>query len=278
MRTLHDKISARRAALAALVCLAAGLTACYSTSPEFRGGHIDNEHAERIVSPNGTQTDIVKEGEPDRDALPFEARGPVARVNGEEVPAALFNKVARKLRVQMPDTPAPEVVFEFRDRALETCIREYLLDRRLDQAGVTVDEARVEAAFERFESSFDGEADFEAFLADNDLTRAQLRDDVRDQLRLELFLAREFDVEVTRADARAYYEENAHQFRRDGTLMPFAEVERRIHDALKKEAYRKEAKRFLDELAGTAQIERIEDNITVLFLEEEAELEREMGG
>jgi parvulin-like peptidyl-prolyl isomerase len=95
--------------------------------------------------------------------------------------------------------------------------RELLLQSRADQLGVEVTDAQVDAAMSQLKQSYNLKSDeeFKAALAQSGMTDAQLRAQLRGQLRVQEVRGREVQsrVKVDEEDQRRYYRKNLEQFR-----------------------------------------------------------------
>jgi peptidyl-prolyl cis-trans isomerase SurA len=95
--------------------------------------------------------------------------------------------------------------------------QELLLNSRADQLGISVTEAQVDAAVSQIKENFDLENDDElkAALAQSGMTMEQLRDQMRNNLRLQEVRGREIQsrVSLDEDDLRRYYRKNADSFR-----------------------------------------------------------------
>src|SRR4051812_32543606 len=100
--------------------------------------------------------------------------------------------------------------------------RELLLQSRADQLGVEVTEAQVDNALTQIKQSNNVKSDdeFKVALAQAGLTEAQLRAQLRKQLRVQEVRGREVQgrVKVDEEDLRRYYRKNLEQFRQSEQL------------------------------------------------------------
>jgi parvulin-like peptidyl-prolyl isomerase len=100
--------------------------------------------------------------------------------------------------------------------------RELLLQSRADQLGVEVTDAQVDTAVSQLKQSYNIKSDdeFKAALAQSGVTEAQLRAQLRKQLRVQEVRGREVQgrVKVDEEDLRRYYRKNLEQFRQPEQL------------------------------------------------------------
>jgi parvulin-like peptidyl-prolyl isomerase len=100
--------------------------------------------------------------------------------------------------------------------------RELLLQSRADQLGVEVTDAQVDTAVAQLKQSYNIKSDeeFKAAMAQSGITEAQLRAQLRKQLRVQEVRGREVQgrVKVDEEDLRRYYRKNLEQFRQPEQL------------------------------------------------------------
>ena len=100
--------------------------------------------------------------------------------------------------------------------------RELLLQSRADQLAVEVTDAQVDTAVAQLKQNYNikTDDDFKAALAQSGLTEAQLRAQIRKQLRVQEVRGREVQgrVKVDEEDLRRYYRKNLEQFRQSEQL------------------------------------------------------------
>lgn len=95
--------------------------------------------------------------------------------------------------------------------------QELLLRSRAEQLGVTVTEAQVDTAVAQLRENFGIKTDqeFQAALAQSGLTEAQMREQLRGNLRMQEVRGRDIQsrIKVDEEDLRRYYRKNQEQFR-----------------------------------------------------------------
>jgi parvulin-like peptidyl-prolyl isomerase len=100
--------------------------------------------------------------------------------------------------------------------------RELLLQSRADQLGVEVTEAQIDTAVAQLKQNYNIKTDdeFKAAMAQSGVTEAQLRAQLRKQLRVQEVRGREVQgrVKVDEEDLRRYYRKNLEQFRQPEQL------------------------------------------------------------
>lgn len=95
--------------------------------------------------------------------------------------------------------------------------QELLLHSRADQLGISVTEAQIDTSIEQIKANFELKSDDElkAALAQSGMTLKQLRDQMRNNLRMQEVRGREIQsrVNVDEDDLRRYYRKNLESFR-----------------------------------------------------------------
>ncbi|HEX7183998.1 MAG TPA: peptidyl-prolyl cis-trans isomerase [Thermoanaerobaculia bacterium] len=105
---------------------------------------------------------------------------------------------------------APEIVFK-------DIYQDLLLRSRADQLAIEVNEAQVDAALAQMRQSYGIKTDeeFRAALASSGMVEAQLRSQIRHNLRMRQVMEREVGgrIDIKEEDLRRYYRKNVEQFR-----------------------------------------------------------------
>ena len=143
--------------------------------------------------------------------LPFEATGPVARVNGVEVSAKRYNEEVRRLTSRMP----PGMAGRYKDRVLESLVSDTIVEQALTTLKVTVSDEEMTAEFDKFTKDLAkrGPGGLEAFYARAKTNEAEFKGRMRKSLLFMALLAKKgHSIEVTDAEAKAFYDKNADRF------------------------------------------------------------------
>ena len=140
-----------------------------------------------------------------------------ARVNGEEISRAELDEQVEILRAQSPQMfegeEGEERILDFKRRLLESMIDNVLVRQAAEERGVTVSDEEIDAQLEDLKAGFPSEEEFETALADANLTLADLRDQLREQLTTQRLMEElAGDADVTDAEVEEYYEANQAQF------------------------------------------------------------------
>ena len=152
-----------------------------------------------------------------------EAVGPVATVNGEEIPAERFNEQMEQevalMQQQFGQVP-PEFLGQIQNELINHLVQEHLLLTAIDEADVEVSDEevdeRVDAHRQEFEESPQAQMDdtitFEDVLAHEGLSLEDFRDIIETQVELETMLEERGMELPTDEDVRQYYDENPEEF------------------------------------------------------------------
>ncbi len=144
--------------------------------------------------------------------VPFRAIGPVARVNGKEIPAERFDTEARRFG-RMARYLDDKRIARYRERILTQLIRDALLEQALDEAGIEVADADVQAQFDAYlDENFHEQEDIEEYYRRSGMTPDRIKADLRKSLGLEALLAEQYDVRVTDAEIQEFYQDNEKRF------------------------------------------------------------------
>ena len=178
-------------------------TPAEATSPEASES---GEGAAKIVPP-------VEESAKVADAdMPFEATGPVASVNGTEIPAARFNEeVAKMVKVTQGRVP-PQMLEFYKKQILFRLVDEHLLNKLIDEKGITLTDAELEEEYAIFTKRFPDAEQFETFKKRMGVSDDELKQDMRSQVLHKKYLASERGVKIDPAQIKAYYDENTAKF------------------------------------------------------------------
>ncbi len=153
------------------------------------------------------------------DAKPMlRAVGPIAFVDGEAIPAEKFNHTVARRASAMGGKIPPPMVQMLKKRTLDRLIDEHLIDRELAQADVAVDQGAIDKEFAKVKDRFPSDQAFKSFLNQNSLSSAQMRENLRKDLKLREVLADKYGIRVTDQDVRDYYDANPTRFEREAQV------------------------------------------------------------
>jgi peptidyl-prolyl cis-trans isomerase C len=149
--------------------------------------------------------------------VPAELPDPVARVNGEAIDRAEFEKAIQAIERQAGGPVPPERRDEIFRGVLDQMIAVRLLVQESALREIAVSDAEIDARYAELLQQFPTEEAFAEALATEGVTTARLRADVRTDLAVNRLLDREVESKVSASDldARAFYDQNLEQFQED---------------------------------------------------------------
>lgn len=150
--------------------------------------------------------------EQDDKSMPFRATGPVATVNGQQVPPEVFNAEARRFG-KMARYLDKTRIARYKERILTEIIRDTLTAQALERANIEVDEREVEAKFaEYLKENFHTEQDIEEYYRRTGMSPDRIRADIRKSLTLEEHLDAVYKTAVSDDEVKQYYHEHTSRF------------------------------------------------------------------
>lgn len=183
----------------------------------FSGCDRDQEEASaEVVAPDEeaaeepedeSSAELALDGDPiDLEKLPFYATGPVARVDGTDLSVDDFNQLIHEQVQRLHQALPPETVALMRTQNVDRLIDVHLIDTVLSQQEVEVSEADVEEHFQMFQSQFPDPATMEAFLAQQGVTVAEVRESMIKDVALERYLSTRYDLTVEDQEVRNFFD------------------------------------------------------------------------
>lgn len=122
-----------------------------------------------------------------------EVSGPVARVGGEPIEAQAFNDQISARRQATTSRSAQQFQSlsetQQRERVLNNLINQELLRQSAVNAGVSVSDSEVDERLESQIEQIGGESEFEQRLSEINMTREEVRDDLRQQMLLTEYVS-----------------------------------------------------------------------------------------
>jgi peptidyl-prolyl cis-trans isomerase C len=157
------------------------------------------------------------EQEPPADVKPVPTDLPevVARVNGQPIPRAEFERAVRTVEARAGGPVPAERRSEIYRNILDQLVVYRLLAQEAGTRKVTVSDAEVEARIDQLRQQFPDEAAFAKALAEQKTTVDRLREDARNDMVVTKMLESAVGSEVGVSDQEiaAFYEQNQEQFR-----------------------------------------------------------------
>lgn len=200
--------SAKRRFLAFALAGSLGLTvaACdsSSTSKAQEGAATTEQAAPETTSETASGLKL--------EELPFYAKGPVAVVDGVEVPAERFNIIAERRAMQMPAGMPGQMLQIYKKQTMDIVVDEFLIERKIAADKVEVSDQEITEALAEFKSRFPSEEIFAEFMKHNQIDESVIRDDIGKDLALRKLVEKSQNLDVSEEQARAFYEEHKHRF------------------------------------------------------------------
>lgn len=192
-------------ALAALVAV----SACRK-APDAQSGA-----AQTAATPAGSG----QPGQPPAPPKPVPQQLPdvLARVNGEEVKKADFDRMVKTIESRAGQPIPPERRDEILRGALDQLITYTLLSQESRNRGVKVETAEIDAKMGQLKSQFPSQEAFDKALKDRGMTAESLRKDAQ----VDLSVTKLMDAEVATVagpsdgDAKDFYDKNPDKFKED---------------------------------------------------------------
>ncbi len=179
----------------------------------------DSDYSEyEEAQPPSTQTPQGMGGQSQAGETP-QAVGPVATVNGEEIPAERFNQQLAQIEAQSGHLP-PELVAHIQDEIIDQLVQQQLLFNAIDEAEIEVTDEQIDIRLEEFreefqqttQAQFDEDMDFDEFIAQMGMSPDELREVIEETVAIELLLEAEGMEMPTDEDVRAFYDDNPESF------------------------------------------------------------------
>jgi peptidyl-prolyl cis-trans isomerase C len=143
--------------------------------------------------------------------------GPVARINGEEIGRADFEKQMERTRARFQRAGrqiAPALETRLKENLIRKLVEEQLIEQKAKAEGVTVTSEEIAAKVTEHKTRFGSEKAFQSFLERTNQGEADVKADLeKNLLRDKLFAKMLASAEPTEADAKKYYDENLDKYK-----------------------------------------------------------------
>ena len=133
--------------------------------------------------------------------------GPVAKVNGVEIPSAIFYEELDKITARGAQIP-PDRVARIEQNILKRLVEQELINQAVKEAAVEVPEADLQKGFEEYKQRFQSEEQFDNYLKHGRVTKESIEQRIRERRSLELLLEKKGEMAVTDAEAQDFYTKN----------------------------------------------------------------------
>jgi len=170
------------------------------------------------AAPQSPATEAAAQAAPEPPKpVPAELPDPVARVNGDTIGRAEFERAIRSLEGRAGGPVPAERRDEIFRGVLDQMIAVRLLSQESTARKIQVLDADVEARLAEIRQQFPTEEAFTQALAAQTMTADRLRSDIRSDLAVMQLLTAEIDpkVSVGESDAKTFYDGNLERFHED---------------------------------------------------------------
>lgn len=212
-----------------------------------------NKAKEPAPAASSPQTEAAAAAAPEpAKPVPAELPDVLARVNGEDVTKADFERLIKNMELAQGPIP-PDRRDEILRGALDRLITYTVLQQEAKARQITVPDTEVEQQVNQMRSRFGKEEEFKQALEARGMSIDRLRDDARTDMVISKMLETEVAAAepATDAEVRDFYEKNPEKFRQD-------EAVRASHililaDAKADEATKKKARAQIDAILKRAR-------------------------
>ncbi|MEX0930696.1 MAG: SurA N-terminal domain-containing protein [Candidatus Paceibacterota bacterium] len=197
---------------------------------------------------NGGDTQPIENGEEQQT-------GPVAIVNGEEIPREIFNQNLEQFRASVSETERESLDAQIQQQVLNTLINNTLIRQEIEEQGLTADDVAVQTEFEAIQENAGGAEELQTQLDAAGLTEAELRAQIAEQVVINTYLESVVNienVEVTEEEIQSFYDELSAE---NQELPPLEEVRDQIEQQLRAQKQQEEIGTVLETLRADADIE-----------------------
>lgn len=232
----------RLAVVAVALLLSAGLVGC----DQGKGDEKAKSDEPTTAAQSDDEKDDSKEQAKADQELPFRATGPVAKVDGKEIPASQYNEEVAKLAPRMRMLP-PGAAGQMKSKVLDSVVSKKLIDDAIAASKVSVTDKEVDEEFSNFTEQVKKQDPngMEMFYKRANTDEAGFKEQIGETLKLKKLLAKDHDIEVTDEDARAYYDKNAEKFKEPEQVKAshiLLKLDKEADDATAKKAEKKAKK------------------------------------
>lgn len=138
---------------------------------------------------------------------PERITGPVAKVNGVEIPSAEFYKELDKITARGTQIPKDRVA-RIERNILKRLIEQELIDQAVKKDNIVVPPEEIQKGFEEYKQRFQSEEQFQNYLKHGKVTKESIEERIRQRRSLEMLLEKKGDMKVTDEEAQQFYAKN----------------------------------------------------------------------
>jgi peptidyl-prolyl cis-trans isomerase C len=198
------------------------------------------EEAPEPAAPEAPAAPVPAEPEPPKP-MPAELPDVLARVNGEDVTKAEFDRLLRNMELGAGQPVPAERRDEIYRGALDQLITYSVLRQEVRARKISVAEGEIEASIQEMQKQFPGDKEFKQALADRGMTLERLRADARVDMAINKMIEDEVaqEPEATDVQVRDFYDKNPEKFTQDEAVRAshiLIRVEPKATDAEKQKA------------------------------------------
>lgn len=201
-----------------LLIAAASLAAC-SSSPDIPDENADKVEyrSTKLEGEEGTKAEGANENEGQANAAPDpsmapKAIGPIATVNGKEIPAKEFNtEIQRVMASGMP----PSLAVQYRDTIVQKLVDRYLIDTALSKEDFEIADEEIDQKLEEVRAEFAAsmqasgqDVSLQTLVQQLGISEEELRDSVKQSIEIEKMLEKRGMKTPTEKEVREFYDEN----------------------------------------------------------------------
>lgn len=183
------------------------------------------------------------------------ATGPVAIVNGEEIPRETFNKNFNQFKTALTQSGSTATDEQISQQTLDAMINTELLLQKAESEGISVTDADVQTEYDRLVQNAGGAEAFAAQLEQAGFSEDELRTQLAEELTINAYIESATDFEsitVTDEDVATFYEELSVQ---NPALPALDDVREQIKEQLRIQAQQQQVAALIAELRAEAEIE-----------------------
>lgn len=157
--------------------------------------------ADAAAAPAPAPTDPAKPAERER------ITGPVAKVNGVEIPSAVFYEELDKITARGAQIP-PDRIARIEQNILKRLVEQELINQAVKEAAVVVPDEDLKKGFDEYKQRFQSEEQFENYLKHGRVTKESIEQRIKERRSLELLLEKKGEMTVSDAEAQDFYTKN----------------------------------------------------------------------
>ncbi|MCA9514854.1 MAG: peptidylprolyl isomerase [Myxococcales bacterium] len=178
------------------------------TEPAKTGGETakTTEPAKTETAPTETKA-TEPAANPAEPAEPARITGPIAKVNGTEIPADAFYAERDKITARGAKIP-PDRLARIEQNILKRLVEQELISQAVKAEGIEVPKEDIEKGFAEYKERFQSEEQFENYLKHGRVTKESIEDRIRERRALEMLLEKRGDMAVTDEAAKEFYDKN----------------------------------------------------------------------